>query len=496
MRPSAFSQTVPDLAAGLPQAFALVHGPLAHWSQAQPGAMALSNGAQQLTFAQLHARVEQQAQALRERHAPATVLLEGSGSGLERIVDFLAVIASGRCAAVADPDWPAAVQARIAAQFAQQPAADMPEPGPETPFYIGFTSGSSGLPKGFRRHHRSWSESFRVSAQDLGAAATQRVFAPGRLSHSLFLFAALLGLWSGAGAEIQERFSAGRALARLRSGEFPLLVAVPSQLQLMLEWAQRRDAPPIDGVALLLISGARWMRERTPALQALFPRARIVEFYGASEASYIAWMEADPAAPAQAVGRPFSNVALHIGADPLEERNAGNRPGLARPGLIWVRSPMLFMDYVGHSDGSAALRRGEWLSVRDMGHLDAEGRLHLLGRESRMIVTQGKNLFPEEVEARLQAHPALGQVSLHGVADGLRGHAVHAVLQSMDDVCPMPDAFALGQWCRETLEAYKAPRQWWLWQGAWPLTASGKTDHAAIAQALADPGAHPLQPWP
>ncbi|MEG1770831.1 MAG: AMP-binding protein, partial [Comamonas sp.] len=423
--PSPLSLALPDLGAALPAAFDLVHGPLAHWSRVQPDAVALSNGLEQLGFAQLQARVASQAAALRARQAPATVLLDGSGSGLERIVDFLAVVASGRCAAVADPEWPAAVQQQIAAQFAELAPVDMPEPGPETPFYIGFTSGSSGLPKGFRRHHRSWTESFRVSAQDLGEAATQRVYAPGRLSHSLFLFAALWGLWSGAGVEIQERFSAGRALARLHSGAFPVLVAVPSQLQLMLEWAQRRQAPPVDGVALLLISGARWMRERTPALQALFPKARIVEFYGASEASYIAWMDADPQAPAQAVGRPFSNVRLHIGADPLTDKsdNAG------KPGLIWVRSPMLFIDYVGHSDGSAALRRGDWLSVRDMGHIDAQGWLHLRGRESRMIVTQGKNLFPEEVEARLQAHPQLGQVSLHGVADGLRGHAVHAVLQ-------------------------------------------------------------------
>jgi acyl-CoA synthetase (AMP-forming)/AMP-acid ligase II len=64
-------------------------------------------------------------------------------------------------------------------------------------------------------------------------------------------------------------------------------------LLLMLEFAARRKLHPIDGVHLILISGARWMRDRTPALQALFPNARIVEFYGASETSFMAWMDAD-----------------------------------------------------------------------------------------------------------------------------------------------------------------------------------------------------------
>src|SRR5256885_16165631 len=52
-------------------------------------------------------------------------------------------------------------------------------------FYTGFTSGSTGLPKGFMRHHRSWTESFRVCLEDFGAVAAQRTMAPGRISHSL-----------------------------------------------------------------------------------------------------------------------------------------------------------------------------------------------------------------------------------------------------------------------------------------------------------------------
>lgn len=463
--------------------FDWVHGPLAHWARTRPQALALANEACRLGFAELHARVQAHARRLDAEGAPATVLLHGEAGTLEGVVAFLGVIASGRCAAMADPQWPAGVAQAVAAGLSSGRVVQA-EATPLSPFYIGFTSGSTGLPKGFVRHHRSWAESFRVSLQDFGPAAAARVLAPGRMSHSLFLFGALLGLWTGAGALLQERFSAPRALAALQAGGAPLLVAVPSQLVLMLEHAERRQLAPIAGVELVLISGARWLRERTSALRRLFPRARIVEFYGASEASYIAWMDADPAAPAQAVGRPFSNVQLHIGPHP---HSPAQPPG--QPGLIWVQSPMLFIDYVNRGDATAALREGEWLSVRDFGYLDASGLLHLCGRESRMLVTQGKNLFPEEVEARLLAHPAIAQASLQGAADGLRGTRVHAVLQWQDGA-PPPTALDLAAWCRAALEPFKAPRHWWLWAGDWPQTASGKTDHAAIGRALA--GASPL----
>jgi len=127
----------------------------------------------------------------------------------------------------------------------------------------------------------------------------------------------LLGLWTGAGVVVQEQFSAPAALGTLASGQTPCLVAVPSQLLLMLEWAQHRRLPPVRGVRLILISGARWTRSRTPELQALFPDARIIEFYGASETSFIAWTESHPDLPDAMVGQPFDTVDLEVrGARP------------------------------------------------------------------------------------------------------------------------------------------------------------------------------------
>jgi long-chain acyl-CoA synthetase len=284
----------------------------------------------------------------------------------------------------------------------------------------------------------------------------------------------MLGLWSGAGVVVQSRFSAARMMDTLRTGRTPCLVAVPSQLLLMLELAARRQTASIEGVRLILISGARWMRDRTAALQALFPQARIVEFYGASETSFIAWMDADASAPPHAVGKPFSNVHIDI-------RNP--QPPLGT-GQIFVRSPMLFMDYVGsQTDPTAAVRDNDWLSVRDMGYFDAKGFLCLVGRENRMIVTQGKNLFPEEVEAALMAFRGIAHASVHGIPDPIRGQQVVAIVQT-NTADPLVTAQQLSAACRAQLESYKVPRRFFT-SIDWPLTASGKTDHRALAKALA-----------
>ena len=459
----------------------LVHGPLAHWARTRADVVALDDGHTHLSFAALYDAVCQQAQTLQLQQAPATVFVDDSLSTVDQMVSFLAIISSGRCAAVTDPDWPVAVREEVQTVFEQAPMS-MPAPTPQTPFYIGFTSGSTGSPKGFRRHHQSWTESLRVCLDTFGQAAATRVLAPGRFSHSLFLFGMMLGLWSGAGVVVQERFSAARMIETLQQGLTPCVVAVPSQLLLLLTLAERRQIPPIDSVRLILISGARWMRDRTEALQALFPKARIVEFYGASETSFMAWMDADASAPAQAVGKPFSNVDIAI-RDPQSPLGTGQ---------IFVRSPMLFMDYVGpNPDHTAAVRDGDWLSVRDMGYINSDGLLCLVGRENRMVVTQGKNLFPEEVEAVLQADPRIAHASVQGVTDALRGQQVVAVLQLADDATPLT-AQDLMTLCRQHLEPYKVPKRWWVCV-KWPLTASGKTDHAALADVLKNPTClHPL----
>lgn len=465
----------------MPEHPELVHSRLARWARDRRTALAIQSEAGNITFAELAQRAEAHAEALSRARAPATVLQNSSLSLPQRLTAFMGTIVSGRCAAVSDPAWPDAVLAAVRASLPDTPC-DSTAPTPLSPFYTGFTSGSTGLPKGFRRHHRSWTESFELCLRTFGEAATNRILAPGRDSHSLVLFGMLLGLWTGAGVVVQEQFSASAALATLATGHTPCLVAVPSQLQLMLEWATHRQLPPVHGVRLILIGGARWTRSRTPDLQALFPEARIIEFYGASETSFIAWTETHPELPEQVVGRPFDTVELDVrGATP-------DSPN----GLIYVRSPMVFMDYVGTAhDHTAALRDGDWVCVRDLGHLDALGHLWVAGRESRMLITMAKKLFPEELEAVLEAHPAVARASVHGLPDTQRGVQIVAIIQ-WAAATAQPDLRTLQNWCRNRLEAFKVPRHIWVHLD-WAFTAGGKTDHPKLGRTL-PPHTHEAAP--
>ena len=455
---------------------ATVAGPLTHWAKVKGGAMALDDGLRRLSFEALDEAVRRRAAEI-GTDGPIRWLPD-SDSQMARLIDFCAIISTGRAAAVSDPSWPPQLRAAVEAAL-EQDRRPVPPPGPESAFYLGFTSGSTGMPKGFRRNHRSWTESFLACRRQFGPDADATILAPGRLSHSLFLFAMLLGIWSGGGVHMQDRFSPARCLDLLAAGAAACLVAVPSQILLMLETAERRNQPPLRQLRLILISGARWMRQETPRLKALFPEARIVEFYGASEASFISWTDSHPDLPHTLVGWPFDNVEVAI-------RTAAGAPCPAgETGLVFVRSPMLFDDYALGDDGSL-LRDGDWISVRDMGFLDAQGRLHLVGREKRMIVTQGQNLFPEEVESVLCDHPAIASASVFGMADALRGLKVAAVVAFRPG--ESADRDALTTHCRERLQLFKVPRLFFVREG-WPQTAGGKTDHGRLAaEAMASMG--------
>src|SRR5262249_60909669 len=146
-----------------------------------------------------------------------------------------------------------------------------------------------------------------------------------------------------------------------------------------------------------------------------------------------------------------------------------------------VESPLVFMDHAVGGDDDL-YRAGHALSVGDRGFLDAEGFLYLVGREKRMIVTSGKNVFPEEIERALETHPAIAAAAVLGLPDARRGERMLAL------VALRPNARVrrarLVAHLRGMLPLAQVPRHY-APLARWPRTASGKSDFAALARLWA-----------
>jgi long-chain acyl-CoA synthetase len=114
-----------------------------------------------------------------------------------------------------------------------------------------------------------------------------------------------------------------------------------------------------------------------------------------------------------------------------------------------------------HKDDAktASTYRGRLFTLGDVGHLDAEGYLYLTDRKSHMIISGGVNIYPQEVENCLAAHPWIDDVAVIGVPHEEMGEQVKAVVQLAPGIDPGPETErALIEYVRERIAHYKAPR--------------------------------------
>ncbi|HET8903477.1 MAG TPA: AMP-binding protein [Saccharospirillum sp.] len=467
---------------------------LARWAREQPTAMALQCQSQALCWEELYARVERLAGRLYGELGAGRAVALDITDPLNLVVAFLAVSRSGNRALVLDTAWPEAQRAEIDRQTRPDCVVDnellaywlsgsdagsvdicesIPRPTPDQPFYVGFTSGSTGMPKGYRRSHASWLASFDLSQILFDLKPGDRVMAPGSLATSLHLYGVIQALQAGIGVVLVPRFRPRTVLQAIGDHGVTALYGTPTQIKLLLQTAQRDALAPLPGLRHLIISGAKWPDDTRQALRQPFPNAQLTEFYGTSEMSFIALHNDQTRAPQGSVGRPVPGVEVCIGPTPHQSLATGDR------GRIWVRSALVFDGYEC-GGGDEIAREGDWLTVGDHGYLDENGYLYLVGREKRMIVSSGLNLYPEEVEAWLVQHPAVTQAALLGLPDALRGHKIAAVVQA-DETDLSADS--LRQHCRQRFPASQVPKAWYFLE-QWPLTQSGKTDFLALERWL------------
>ncbi|MED0978570.1 acyl-CoA synthetase [Bacillus paramycoides] len=342
------------------------------------------------------------------------------------------------------------------------PAYHLVENVQNAPFYMGFTSGSTGKAKAFLRAQQSWVHSFHCNVHDFHMKKTDSILIAGTLVHSLFLYGAISALYLGQTVHVMRKFIPDQVLCKLETENISVMYTVPTMLESLY-----KENKVIESEMKIISSGAKWEAEAKEKIMNMFPYAKRYEFYGASELSFVtALVDEESERKPNSVGKPCHNVQVRIGNEAGEEIQVGE------VGTVYVKSDQFFMGYV--SDGAIIpqLTKDGWMTVHDVGYQDEEGFIYIVGREKNMILFGGINIYPEEIESVLYTHPAVEEIVVVGIKDSYWGEKPVAIVKGS------ATKQQLKSYCLQRLSSFKIPKEW-CFVDEIPYTSSGKVARIA-----------------
>lgn len=331
------------------------------------------------------------------------------------------------------------------------------------------TSGTTGLPKRVEVAEGPLGRRTDVNGYLLGLRPGDRMVATSLFHHVGGLGNIAVALGNGASPAVFPTFSveAWRALDSVRPTH---AVTIPSVFEMLLA----TDALSSDSLRVLGYGASPIHPETMRRVQEVLPAAEFVNLFGQTEGSPVAVLT--PADHRLAAGsRPELLTSVGRAAPDTELRiDAPDDEGV---GEVWARCPHSFLvDDEG------------WQRTGDLGRLDDEGYLFLVGRRGDKIIRGGENVYPLEVERVLLTHPRVKEATVVGVPDQRLGETIKAYLVA-DGTAPEPEPEALRAYARERLAGFKVPVAW-EFVDAMPRNPNGKILRRVLgARAAADAGA-------
>jgi long-chain acyl-CoA synthetase len=317
--------------------------------------------------------------------------------------------------------------------------------GPDDVADIMYTSGTTGEPKGVLARHEGLSSVDRVPEAWLGLGfLTSSPFTT--TSGSLLVCGPMRGGLSG---WFLPRFDA-RAWLQAVETEHPVAAfLVPAMVELLVAAPEFATAD-LSSLAVVNIGSAPVASSTLQRFGARMPGADVLCGYGMTEFGAVTAMPmGDGGRHRGAVGVPLPGVELRIAAPDGSDLPPGE------VGQITIRGARRPRTYYRDPAASEATWRDGWLLSGDLGRLDAEGHLWVVGRQKEMIIRGGHNVVPGEVEAALFAHPAVAEAAVAGVPHPVLGEDVAAWVVLRE---PLPVS-ELRAFLLTNLAEYKVPRR-------------------------------------
>jgi long-chain acyl-CoA synthetase len=333
---------------------------------------------------------------------------------------------------------------------AHGPRGDFLRPGEQHPAVIIFTSAEDGVPGGAMITHRAVIETVHLSGEmqaneedtTLGALPLFHAFG---LTTSLFL-----PLYNRSRVRLVERFSVKKTAEELMDGSITVFCGVP-----IMFGALARQLEKTEGLSRVRawVSGGEAI---SPALQGKMKSRYGIEIrqgYGLTEASpIVTWNSMHFENRHGSVGRamPYNTVKII--------RN-GSAAGDGEEGEVFVKGANVVPGYYSDPGKTSAAINDGWLRTGDIALRDADGYFYIRGRCKEMVLRNGFNVYPREVERILSLHPDAERVEVTGIIDLREDYSgrdsLEAVVRRKKGA--VMDEKSFREWCADNISSYKIP---------------------------------------
>ncbi|MEZ5382788.1 MAG: AMP-binding protein [Microthrixaceae bacterium] len=389
---------------------------------------------------------------------------------------------------------------------AGDPELDDPRLDPGGTAAMLYTSGTTGRPKGvplsgsaLAANALALCDAWRFTRDDVLVHAL-----PTHHAHGLFVGLGCV-LASGASMRWLDRFEAEAVVEALPHAT--VFMGVPTYYERLM----RHDGftPAACANLRLATSGSAPLSSATRRRVASRTGLEVVERYGMTETLMITSNPLDGARKPGSVGTALPGVEVRVDIGRSATDVGSNRSGAVNGGeaaggeaaggevgIVEVRGPSVFDGYQGGGRTGTDWTEDGWFRTGDLGWMDGDGYLHLVGRAKDVIITGGLNVYPAEVEAAVADVEGVAEVAVIGLPDTEWGERVAAVVVP-SDAAALDDAVhadllrqELAAGARQALSAYKVPKRWELVADL-PRNSMGKVTKNALRSRYSSGGARP-----
>jgi acyl-CoA synthetase (AMP-forming)/AMP-acid ligase II len=349
--------------------------------------------------------------------------------------------------------------------------------GPQDPWILMYTSGTTGKPKGVVRSHESHVAFYLINAADFGFNEHDVCLNIMPLCHINSTFFTFTFLYIGGTAYIHpaRSFRAEEILEIIEGEKITFISLIPTHYSLLLSNPGGKGGHDVGSIRKLLCSSAPVSKNMKLAIMDFFPGVELYEAYGSTEAGIVTILR-----PGDQMRKLGSIGYESLGTDLIKILDeAGREVGVGEIGELFSRGPMLFDEYYKLPEKTAASFRGEWFSAGDMARRDQDGFFEIVDRKDNLIITGGEHVYPSEVEKAIGSHPGILDVAVVGLPDEKWGEVVTAFVIPKDPKNP-PRAEDVASCCAG-MAGFKRPKVVRFISGEeMPRTASGKILHRAL----------------